>query len=170
MHLGRLCALVLVILALGSAVVPRRLAADPPPPPPPPPPYPTATAPVYQIISFDDTFVVGGPHPSQTIVINVGSLEGAASVEQTRFLVNEALSTIVLPEGRRNPTFEDLQDNSATVLGSFQTTDLAIHMVTPQPGAVPPEIQTRSSRRRTAPQSTRCSRTSSSPRRSRSRR
>jgi hypothetical protein len=137
MRFVRTCAFVLFVAALGFVAAP--VNADPPPPPPPE--YPEQTAPVYLIISFDDTFIVSGPKPSQTIVVNVGSLEGGEDVAQTQFLVNEELSQIELPEGRRAPTFEDLQDNSATVLGSFQTNDLGVHMVTPESGSIPSDIQ-----------------------------
>jgi hypothetical protein len=47
-----------------------------------------------------------------------------------------------LPDGRRAPSFDELSDNSATLVGSFQTTDLGeIHMVTPAPGTIAPDIQ-----------------------------
>src|SRR5262245_45407964 len=108
----------------------------------PPPPYPANTAPLYMIVSFDDTFIVSGSHPSQTIVVNLGSLVGGDGFIDTQFVVNTALTTIVYPEGKKAPTFDQIADNSATIVGSFQTTDVGeIHMVTPTAGVIPPDIQ-----------------------------
>jgi hypothetical protein len=107
------------------------------------PPYEENVAPLYLLISFDDSFIVTGKQPSNTIMVNVGSFVGGDGILHTRFAVNEALATIPLPEGELAPTFEQLADNSATLLGSFMTTDLGqIHMVTPAPGPISPDIQT----------------------------
>src|SRR5262245_54069198 len=117
----------------------RPAAADPEPPPPP---YPVHTAPLYMIVSFDDSFIVSGPHPSQTIVVNLGSLVGGDGFIDTQFVLNQALTTIVYPDGRRDPTFAQIADNSATIVGSFETTDAGeIHMVTSTAGVIPPDIQ-----------------------------
>jgi hypothetical protein len=106
------------------------------------PPYAPYTAPVYMIISFDDTFVVGGPHPSHTIMANIGSFVGGAGFIDTQFVVNQTLQAIQFPDGRHDPTFAELSNNSATIVGSFQTSDLLqIHMVTPASGTISPDIQ-----------------------------
>jgi hypothetical protein len=134
MRTGRMISLAFAgFLALVSIAPGRAVAEDPP--------YAEGSAPVYLIISFDDTFVTG-VHASQMIVVNVGTFVGGDGILDTRFAVNESLNEIVLPDGRRDPSFEELQTNAATLFGSFMTGDLAeVHMVTPAPGEIPPEIQ-----------------------------
>ncbi len=104
--------------------------------------YASNAAPLYLIISFDDTFVVTNPFESQTIVVNIGTLVGGQDAFDTQFVVNTSLTGITLPDGRRDPTFQELQTNDATLLGSFATSDLSgVHMMTPAPGEIPPEVQ-----------------------------
>jgi hypothetical protein len=96
---------------------------------------------VYLIISFDDAFEFNedGGTGSQTILVNIGTFVGAGSVVETRF-INRQLSMIPMPPGK---TIADFNGNEATVLGTFQTTGDSpqIHLVSPMPDAVPPEIQ-----------------------------
>lgn len=135
MQLRRLCALCALTLALAvSAAQSGAVAEDAP--------YDANAAPVYFMISFDDTFVVTHPKESQVIVVNVGTLVGGDDVVDTRFLVNTSLTGITLPDGRKDPTFEELQDNAATVLGSFYALDeQGFHSVVPEGGEVSVDIQ-----------------------------
>jgi hypothetical protein len=109
-----------------------------------PPPYGASEAPVYLIVSFDDQFnswglEYGGSH---TIMVNVGSLVGGDGQFDATFAVNQALTEFPLPPEELGVSFQDLQDNDATVLGSFMTSDLTeTHMVTPSTEPVDPDIQ-----------------------------
>jgi hypothetical protein len=125
-----------VAVVLAFSFVSRPVAGDEEPP------YAPHDAPVYLIVSFDDEFEVSAESESQTVVVRLGNFVGGPGIPDTRFAIDQALTTFPLPEGEFAPTFEELSDNEATVLGSFMTTELdEIHMVTPDPGAVPADVQ-----------------------------
>ena len=107
------------------------------------PPYAENEAPVYLVICFQDGFVLTPPgKATETIVVNIGSLVGGDVIGDTRFIVNSALTGITLPDGRHDPTFEDVANNAATVFGSFFTADeQGFHTAVPEPGSVAVEIQ-----------------------------
>lgn len=69
---------------------------------------------------------------SPTIIVNIGTLQGGGSLRDVTFL-SAALSTIPLPQGL---TFEDLDGNLATIVGSYQTDDEESHVVTPEDPAL----------------------------------
>ena len=131
----------LAFLAIGL-VLAAGLASTTAAPPPPPPEYGTMEGPVFLVISFDPAFAFDHPRDSETIMVNIGSLVGGSDVLDTRFIVDTALTGIVLPDGRRDPTFADLEQNAATVFGSFYALDeQGFHSVVPESGVVAIEIQ-----------------------------
>jgi hypothetical protein len=94
-------------------------------------------APVYLIISVTPEFDTVG-EGSQTILANVGTFVAGPDIGSTEF-VAAVVPTIPLPPGV-GPF--DLNANEATILGSFRATDLAeIHLASPTPIEIPPEIQ-----------------------------
>ena len=111
-------------------------------PPPPPPEYDTTEGPVFLVISFDPAFRFDHPRESETIMVNIGSIVGGSDILDTRFVVDAALEGVVLPDGRKDPRFADLEQNAATVFGSFYALDeQGFHSVVPEPGVVAVEIQ-----------------------------
>ena len=139
MHHTRTCFMALLIVGLvltfglGSTIADR---------PAPPPEYGANEGPVFLVISFDPQFKVDHPRESETIMVNIGSLVGGSDVLDTRFIVDQALMGIVLPDGRRDPTFDDFEGNAVTVFGSFYALDeQGFHSVVPEPGVVAIEIQ-----------------------------
>ena len=114
--------------------------------------------PVYFVVSLTDTFdtpyinkVNGGVinqadvMGSQVLLVPVGQYVAGNEIGDTRYeggdLNSIDLTGLPHPETGEPMDPEELNGNQVTILGSFCTFQEEIHMVTPDPGPILPEVQ-----------------------------
>lgn len=113
--------------------------------------YPEGETPVYLVISapaddFDvtDTPQTEGEIPeshsavgTKTILVKIGMFHAGNAVADTRF-TSASRTSIPLPDGL---LFEDLDGNQMTIIGGVLTESGDIHMLSPSPDGIHPDVQ-----------------------------
>jgi hypothetical protein len=134
--------MVLAALVVVAPFSTRPAAADAPPPEPSP------DAPAYLIVSApdEDFEYVEGEIATGTILVRIGTIVGGGSISDAHF-VQDSIPPFAFPEG---VTFDSLDGNQVTVIGSFQEAPVEgdtgeTHLVTPSEGnsdfEIPSDIQ-----------------------------